>query len=54
MIISVGQRWFAANAQIAAARGTATRTVANQVARLFQKLGVRSRAELVARFRLQR
>lgn len=42
------------NAQIAAARGTATRTVANQVARLFLKLGVRSRAELTARFGLQR
>lgn len=40
------------NAQIAAARGTATRTVANQVRRLFEKLGVRSRAELAARLRL--
>lgn len=42
------------NAQIAAARGTARRTVANQVARLFEKLGVRSRAELAARHRRQR
>jgi DNA-binding CsgD family transcriptional regulator len=37
------------NAQIAAARGTAPRTVANQVASIFQKLGVASRAELLAR-----
>lgn len=40
------------NAQIAAERRTAPRTVANQVARIFRKLGVRSRAELVARYPL--
>ena len=34
------------NAQVAAARGTSVRTVANQVASLFRKLGVQSRAEL--------
>ena len=34
------------NARIAAARGTSTRTVANQVAGLFRKFGVASRAEL--------
>jgi DNA-binding NarL/FixJ family response regulator len=38
-----------ANAEIAADRRTAPRTVANQVARLFKKLGVRSRSELAAR-----
>jgi DNA-binding CsgD family transcriptional regulator len=37
------------NAEIAAERGTAERTVANQVANIFRKLGVQSRAELVAR-----
>jgi len=42
------------NSQIATERGTATRTVANQVARLFEKLGVRSRAELAVRFRADR
>ena len=36
------------NAEIARARGTSTRTVANQLARVFRKLGVASRAELVA------
>lgn len=36
------------NAQIARERGTSTRTVANQVASLFRKLNVGSRAELVA------
>lgn len=36
------------NAEIARARGTSARTVANQVARVFKKLGVASRAELVA------
>jgi len=35
--------------QVAAQRGTATRTVANQVASIFGKLGVGSRRELVAR-----
>jgi DNA-binding CsgD family transcriptional regulator len=36
------------NAEIARARGTSTRTVANQLASVFKKLGVASRAELVA------
>lgn len=36
------------NNQIAAARGTSVRTVANQVASLMRKLGVGSRAELAA------
>ena len=36
------------NAQIAAARGTAARTVANQVASLLEKLGVHSRSEAAA------
>ena len=35
------------NADIARARGTAVRTVANQLAALFRKLGVRSRSELI-------
>lgn len=35
------------NAAIAARRGTSARTVANQLASLFRKLGVGSRAELV-------
>jgi DNA-binding NarL/FixJ family response regulator len=34
------------NAEIAVARGTSPRTVANQVASLFTKLGLRSRSEL--------
>lgn len=38
------------NAEIAQRRGTAPRTVANQVASIFEKLGVGSRGELVARF----
>jgi DNA-binding NarL/FixJ family response regulator len=38
------------NAQIAAHRRTASRTVANQIAQLFRKMGVRSRAELAARY----
>jgi DNA-binding CsgD family transcriptional regulator len=37
------------NAEIARMRGSATRTVANQVATIFRKLGVRSRGELAAR-----
>lgn len=37
------------NQQIAERRGTSVRTVANQVASLFKKLEVGSRAELVAR-----
>jgi len=36
------------NAEIARERGRSTRTVANQVARIFRKLGVRSRLELFA------
>jgi DNA-binding NarL/FixJ family response regulator len=36
------------NTEIAVARGTSTRTVANQVASLLRKLGVRSRTEAVA------
>ena len=36
------------NASIARRRGTATRTVANQLAALYRKLGVGSRRELVA------
>jgi len=41
------------NAEIAAARSTTPRTVANQVARLFAKLAVSSRAELAARVRMR-
>ena len=37
------------NAAIARERGTSPRTVANQLAALYRKLGVRSRAELAAR-----
>lgn len=36
------------NAEIAEIRGTSVRTIANQVASLFKKLGVRSRSELAA------
>lgn len=36
------------NAEIARMRGTSVRTVANQVAGLFRKLGVASRVELIA------
>jgi len=35
------------NAEIARRRSTASRTVANQIARIFEKLGVGSRSELV-------
>jgi len=38
----------ASNADIARARSTSARTVANQVARIYRKLGVGSRAELAA------
>ena len=38
------------NAHIARRRGTSVRTVANQVASLFRKANVQSRAELVARW----
>lgn len=34
--------------EIAARRGTAARTVANQLARVFEKMGVNSRGELIA------
>lgn len=37
------------NASIASLRGTSVRTTANQVASIFAKLGVRSRAELAAK-----
>jgi DNA-binding CsgD family transcriptional regulator len=37
------------NAQVAARRQTAVRTAANQVASIFRKIGVASRAELAAR-----
>jgi DNA-binding CsgD family transcriptional regulator len=39
------------NAQIAERRGASTRTIANQLAAIFRKLGVGSRAELAARVR---
>jgi DNA-binding CsgD family transcriptional regulator len=38
------------NAEIARQRGTSPRTIANQLASLYRKLGVRSRRELSARF----
>ena len=38
------------NRQIAEERGRALRTVTNQVAAIFQKLGVRSRSELIAKY----
>jgi DNA-binding NarL/FixJ family response regulator len=37
------------NQEIALERGTSVRTVANQIASAFRKLGVRSRGELAAR-----
>lgn len=37
------------NAEIARARGTSVRTVANQVARMLKKLGAGSRFELIGR-----
>lgn len=42
------------NAAIAARRGVSARTVANQVASILSKLGVRSRLELVARLTSRR
>lgn len=39
------------NREIARGRGTSERTVANQLASIFEKLGVGSRAELAARLR---
>lgn len=41
----------ASNRAIARARGTSERTVANQLASIFGKLGVGSRAELAAKLR---
>jgi DNA-binding CsgD family transcriptional regulator len=38
----------ATHAEIAKARGSSPRTVANQLARIYRKLGVGSRVELVA------
>lgn len=38
-----------ASAEIAAARHVSLRTIANQVASVFRKVGVKSRSELVAR-----
>jgi DNA-binding NarL/FixJ family response regulator len=38
----------ASNAEIAAARGTSARTVANQVASIFKRLGVSSRVQVAA------
>jgi DNA-binding CsgD family transcriptional regulator len=38
------------NAAIASMRGTSPRTIANQVAAVFRKLGVRSRTELATKF----
>jgi DNA-binding NarL/FixJ family response regulator len=38
------------NAQIAAERRSAPRTVANQIAAIFRKVGVTSRAQLAARW----
>lgn len=37
------------DAEIARTRGTSVRTVSNQLAGIFRKLGVRGRSELVAR-----
>ena len=37
------------NAEIARTRGSSPRTVANQIASIFRKLGVRSRGELAAK-----
>ena len=38
------------NAEIGRLRGRAPRTIANQIARVFRKLGVNSRSELVVRY----
>lgn len=38
------------NGEIALLRGSSSRTVANQVASLFRKLGVRSRSEMAAQW----
>jgi DNA-binding NarL/FixJ family response regulator len=53
--VAVGLLEGLSNAEIAVARHTAKRTVANQVAALFRKLRVRSRSEAVTALgRLQR
>lgn len=41
------------NAEIARTRGTSVRTIANQIAAIYRKLGVGSRRELFARWRSQ-
>jgi DNA-binding CsgD family transcriptional regulator len=38
------------NAEVARSRGTSVRTVANQMASAFRKLGIGSRGELIGRF----
>ncbi|RYZ43813.1 MAG: response regulator transcription factor, partial [Myxococcaceae bacterium] len=38
------------NKQIATCRGTSVGTVANQIAAIYQKLGISSRADLLVRF----
>jgi DNA-binding CsgD family transcriptional regulator len=43
----------ASNAEIARSRGTSPRTVANQLASIYEKLGVRTRYELVRRLAIQ-
>ncbi len=40
----------ASTAEIAGRRGTSPRTVANQLAAIYRKLGVQSRAEFAARY----
>jgi DNA-binding CsgD family transcriptional regulator len=40
------------NLELAAARGSSPRTIANQIASIFKKLGVRSRSELAARAKM--
>jgi DNA-binding NarL/FixJ family response regulator len=53
--IALGMLEGLSNSEIATARRTSPRTVANQVASLFRKLGVRSRSEAVTVLgRLQR
>ena len=44
-------RTGASSSQIARARGTSPRTVANQLASMYRKMGVASRQELLARLR---
>jgi len=47
--VALGVLCGRSNAEIARARGTSPRTIAKQVASLFRRLGVGSRAELVGR-----